>query len=451
MKVRGKVYLGDILKMRQADWDVIIVGSGIMGLSSAYYIKKHDQNKSVLVLEKEKTYAQGNSGRSVAGFRDFFSTDINFKLARSSIEFYRHVQHKMGYDLGMKYVGYLFLMSNRKFRSMEPIIRKLQKSTKMDIIDQEDLKKITDLNFELKKDEQSLLSLEPIEVGVLGRNCGILDIEKLSSFYYEQCKELGVEFKFDSEVKDLKISPTDPTGYPGEPFLWQNKVVSSVATKNQEFASRAFVFTMGAWTGKLLDRIGVDSHMRPKKRFVYQIGGSGIKDIIHNSFGLNDESVFPFTIFPSHGVYIRPYPQNSTFWVSTSGTTSDQEIGETFSYDSMDNIEYVYPTEEYFNYNILPILRAYLKELDNFKISSSWTGYYSLNTQDKTPYIFKFLNSVVATGGSGAGLMKSDSIGRIVSSILLDEETTELFDHSRVTNGAIGIIDRDVGIESLRF
>ena len=437
--------------MSQADWDIIVIGSGIMGLSSAYHIKKNDPKKSVLVLEKERSYAQGNSGRSVAGFRDFFSTDINFKLARSSIKFYSQIQHRIGYDIGMKYVGYLFLMNSRKFRSMKSIIRKLQKSTDMDIISKKELEKISYLNFEMTKEEQSLLSLEPIEVGVLGRNCGILDIDKLSSFYYDQCKSLGVEFKFDSEVRDLATSPIEKIGYPGEPFLWQKKIVTKVVTKNQEFTAKSYIFTMGAWTGRLLDKIGVDSHMRPKKRFVYQIGGDKIREMVHSSFDLNGEFIFPFTILPSHGVYIRPYPQNDTFWVSTSGTTSDQEIGETFSYDTWDNIEFIQPTEEYFTYNVLPILRAYIRDLEDVKIRSSWTGYYSLNTQDKTPYIFKFLNSVVATGGSGAGLMKSDSIGRIVSSIFSGRKSTILFDKSRVTNSDLGVVDRNVGIESLRF
>ena len=437
--------------MSRPDWEIIVIGSGLMGLSSAYYIKQKNPEKSVLVLEKEPSYSQGNSGRSVAGFRDLFSTDINFKLARSSIEFYRHIQHELGYDIGMKKVGYLFLMSFKKFSSMKSIIRKLQKSTDVDIIHKNELAKVRDLNFEMKEDERSLLSLEPIEIGVLGKNCGILDIEKLSSFYYEQCKSAGVEFKFYSEVRDLIIAPTDQIGYPGEPFLWQKKRVSKVATKNEEFTADAFVLTTGAWTGKLLDKIGVDSHMRPKKRYVYQIGGERIREMIHNSYRLNEESVFPFTIFPSHGVYIRPYPPNGTFWVSTSGTTSDQEIGETFSYDPSDRIEYVQPPEEYFTYNILPVLRAYIRDLDDIKVSSSWTGYYSLNTQDKTPYIFKFLNAVVATGGSGAGLMKSDSIGRIVSSILFDEKSTLLFDHSKVINSDLGVLDRNVGIESLRF
>ena len=436
--------------MYKKEWDIIIVGAGIMGLASAYYIKRNNPEKTVLVIEKDRIYSQGNSGRSVAGFRDFFSTEVNMKLARSSIKFYDHIQKDLNYDIDMKYVGYLFLMSSRKFNSMYNILKKLQETTKIKILKKEDLQSLIFLNIKLDNKEKSTLSLEPIEIGVLGKNCGILDIDKLSSFYYEQCRSIGVEFIFNTEITDIGISPINRIDFPGEPFLWQKKKVTHVSSNDTEFSADLFVFTMGAWTNKLLDKVGVDSHMRPKKRYVYQISSSYIEEMLHKSYGINDESIFPFTIFPSHGIYVRPYPKNNTFWVSTSGTTSDQEVGPTFSYDSSNSIEYIDPPDDYFIYNILPILRAYMK-ISDVKITGKWTGYYSLNTQDKTPYIFKFLNCIVATGGSGAGLMKSDSIGRIVSSILSGRNYTVLFDNSRIKNSALGVNERNVGIETLRF
>lgn len=144
-------------------------------------------------------------------------------------------------------------------------------------------------------------------------------------------------------------------------------------------------------------------------------------------------------------------PPSGTFWISTSGTTSDQEIGPTFSYDCADDFDYTDPSDDYFAYNILPVLRAYKRDMSDIKITGKWTGYYSLNSQDKTPYIFEFLNAIVATGGSGAGLMKADSIGRVVASIASGHLETKLFDGSTILNSSLGVADRDVGIESLRF
>lgn len=422
-----------------------------MGLASAYHLKKTMPDKSLIVVEKESTYSQGNSGRSVAGYRDFFSTEVNHKLARASISFYSHLQKELGYDIDMRDVGYLFLMSTRKYRAMRHIIENLQKNTKIRILDKKEIAEIEPLIPDPSVSETKLLKLEPMDFGILGQNCGVLEVDKLSKFYFDACRELGVEFAFGTEVGNVNVAPRHPTSYPGEPFLWQDKVIRNIETNRGIISGDRFVFTTGAWTGKVLDQIGVDGHARVKRRFVYQIGGDVIRRMVQSSYGLNDESIFPFLVLPSHGVYLRPHPGSGTFWVSTSGTTSDQEIGTTFAYEPPEKIEYVEPERDYFVNNILPILRAYLKGFDNPQITGSWTGYYSLSTQDKTPYIFPFLNGVVATGGSGAGLMKSDSIGRIVAGIIQGMDKTTLFDGSVIVNSDLGTLDRNVGIESLRF
>ena len=431
--------------------DIVIIGAGLIGLSSAYHIKNHNPDLDVLLIEKEKTHSQGNTGRSTAGFRDMFSTRVNFTLSHSSIEFYRHVQKDLGHNIGMKYIGYMFLMSRRKVETLEALAN-LSKLTKIDIIDHDRLAEISQLNLKLDETESRVLGLDPIEVGVLGRNCGILEIELLSSFYYEQCVKLGVRFKFQCEVKSLEVSPQEPLEYPGEPFLWQKKRIKSIITGSTEIKADWFIITTGAWTKQLLDPLGIDSHMRPKRREVFQTSSDDIRNFVHSSYEfLNDESVFPFTVLPSHGIYLRPYPKNGSFWVSTSGTTSDQEVGPHFSYDPNDRIEYTTPSGALFENHIAPVLKAYLKPYSNFKVSGSWTGYYSLNTQDKTPYIFPALNAIIATGGSGAGVMKADALGRIVSGILTGEEAVSLYDGSTIETDILGVSNRNVGIEGLRF
>ena len=75
-------------------FDVIIIGSGIVGLSSAYHIKNNNPDVRVAVVDMAPTFAQGNTGKSAAGFRDLFSSEVNFKLSHSSIEFYKHIRWK---------------------------------------------------------------------------------------------------------------------------------------------------------------------------------------------------------------------------------------------------------------------------------------------------------------------------------------------------------------------
>ena len=94
-------------------YDVIIIGAGITGLSTAYHLKSQAKDLKVAILEKASTFAQGNSGKSAAAYRDLFTSDINRKISGSSIAFYRHVQNDLKYNIGMRSNGYLFMMDGK--------------------------------------------------------------------------------------------------------------------------------------------------------------------------------------------------------------------------------------------------------------------------------------------------------------------------------------------------
>lgn len=437
--------------MALSKYDIVIIGAGLFGLSSACHLKMENPDVKILVVEKFKSYAQGNTGKSAAGFRDLFSTEVNFKLATSSIKFYDHIQKDSNFDIGMKRVGYMFLMSENKLRSTD-IVDRLSKKTRIRVMERDEISKITSFNTNLDKTEAEILRLDPIEVGVIGENCGILDIEKLTTYYYQESVKMGVDFSFDTEVLDFSLEPLSPLNYPGEPFLWQGKRIAKIETSKGEIVGETFVIATGAWANILLDKIGIDSHIRPKKRQVFQVSGAKIKKMVLDpEFSINDTGVFPFTVLPSHGIYLRPVPGNGSFWISTSGTTSDAEVGSDFAYSSNYDVEDDVVADTYFDNHISHTLRAYLNSFDSFKLTSKWVGYYSLNTQDKTPYIFKTLNAIIAVGGSGAGVMKGDSIGRIVSALYADREQAKLYNGSELSVDALGPKERNVGIEQFRF
>ena len=133
--------------------------------------------------------------------------------------------------------------------------------------------------------------------------------------------------------------------------------------------------------------------------------------------------MFPFTIFPS-GVYARPYPQASAFWTSLA-----DDINRDYSFTEKPE-----PEPEFYTYNIKPIFDTYFPAFQNSKITSSWAGYYSYNTIDFMPYIFNALNMVIVSGTTGGGIMKGDSIGRVVAARYNHEKTTKLYNGERMTN-----------------
>lgn len=404
--------------------DVVIVGAGIVGLSSAYHIKKMNPDLSIRVVDRASTYAQGNTGKSAAGFRNLFTSEINFKLSNSTMKFYRHVQYNLGRDLGMKFVGYLFLLGKRMPSWVDIMLaRKIAVLKEPDeVFLQGILNKIPD------KETADIIGLESVENTLYGPECGIIEPDLVSSFYYDQCREMGVEFMFNTTVKKINMNPVIPLNYPGEPFLWQDKMIGSLETQGGELSAERYIFATDVWTTDLLDPLGIDSHIRPKKRQVFQISGEGIRKILFSS-KLNDEHIIPFTILPKSGVYMRPAVKEKSLWVGVA-----DDLGRDFSFTEDPQAE-----EDFYNYNIRTIAESYFPGFKNSSMTAKWAGYYSYNTLDKTPWIFGFLNSTVVTGTSGSGILKGDAIGRMVEGYFSGRDEVDLYDGSVLPSKALDI------------
>lgn len=92
--------------------ELVIVGGGIMGLSIAYHLAKAGLS-DVVVLERGYL-AEGASGRNGGGVRQQWSTEINIRLMRDSVELCRRFATELGVNVWFRQGGYLFLARNAK-------------------------------------------------------------------------------------------------------------------------------------------------------------------------------------------------------------------------------------------------------------------------------------------------------------------------------------------------
>ncbi len=95
--------------MRNNTYDAIIIGGGIIGTSTAYYISKHGLR--VLLLEKDFMTA-GSTGRCITGIRQQFSTETTIKTAIESVRLFSSMKEELNIDVEWKDSGYLFLAYN---------------------------------------------------------------------------------------------------------------------------------------------------------------------------------------------------------------------------------------------------------------------------------------------------------------------------------------------------
>ena len=87
--------------------DVVVIGSGINGASSAWHLA--ERGLTVTVLEQDAGAAMGSTGKSAAGVRVQFTTAPNILLSLYSLPIYRSFEERYGRDIGYRDIGYLLL------------------------------------------------------------------------------------------------------------------------------------------------------------------------------------------------------------------------------------------------------------------------------------------------------------------------------------------------------
>ena len=91
--------------------EAVIIGGGVIGVSTAYHLAKRDF-KNIVLLEREQFFGQGSTGRCAGGFRHQFSTDINIQMSLKSIAMLEKFETELGYPIDFRQCGYLFIVSN---------------------------------------------------------------------------------------------------------------------------------------------------------------------------------------------------------------------------------------------------------------------------------------------------------------------------------------------------
>ena len=89
-------------------YDVIVIGAGITGASTAWHLKKEGAERVLLV--ERGIPAAGGTGKSAAVVRQHYSTPILARLTKESIDIFRALPDEVGVDPGYVAGGWFFLV-----------------------------------------------------------------------------------------------------------------------------------------------------------------------------------------------------------------------------------------------------------------------------------------------------------------------------------------------------
>src|SRR5436190_2981645 len=230
--------------------DVVIVGGGIVGSAIAYFLSADAafQGRSIVIVERDPSYAEASTSRSAGGLRQQFSPPENIALSQFTLALFRRLQIEFGAgaDVGFREQGYL-IMASPEARSVLAENVALQQSMHADI----ELLEASELARRF-----AWLAPDGVAAAGFGRSGeGWFDPPSLASLFRNAAKARGVAVIHD------RVTGIDVRGRADAVRL----------ASGARFACGALVDAAGPWAGELAALAGVPLPVEPRKRYVYVI------------------------------------------------------------------------------------------------------------------------------------------------------------------------------------
>lgn len=401
-------------------YDYLVIGAGILGSASAYYIKRREPNAKVLLVDQFEKIGKGNTARSAALYRNLFSSQTSRILAENSVHYYKSLPNRGKTDER----GYFWLLSEKKWNRIKQILDGWNfNSMGIEIFDQPQI----NTYFSIQNPNSSLY--DPIFKAVFGKYCGALSAPFLNKHYANEFQKLGGNILLNSHITRLHLTHEQDFFPP-----WQEIELASIQdSSGTNYSAHKYLFATGAWTSQILTPIGIAPNIYPKKRQLFSLK-------LPNFQQYSSKPTPPILILPQGGIYIKPIEQANMITVGCA-----DNLGNPFQMTDFPPEA----SEDYFEHVIRPILTQYFPQLSNARLFSKWAGYYAYHWPDANPVVESVANITWVSGTSGSGIMKGDSIGRIAAAKVCGQNEARLSSGQVFTVSDLSLRERKVEMEQL--
>jgi glycine/D-amino acid oxidase-like deaminating enzyme len=421
--------------------DILVIGAGVLGLSSALHLKKLNMDRTVLVIDKLGAPGQGNTAKSAGIFLNLFTTEVNYLLSDSTTNWFHHLQENLGHRLNLTQCGYLYLLDESRYSNLEkPISEMRKRGIQLEIYDRESLQRlIPDLVLMPADGEKAFMGLDPIDAGVLGVKCGSVNTDFLARALETEFLKLGGEVSYNTTAGRLIVKPKKELGVLGEPFVWQDLTVVGAETNRGLIRAETTVVAAGVWSERLLDPIGFDTLMRPKKRSIFVFDDLRLGRL-RDTKGFSKHNLLPFTNIPELMVYLKADPVEGNIWLGCA-----DDFGRGYGLEDDPS-----PERGLYSNNIYHALVEYLPCFRNVRPLNSWAGQRAINRYDGAPVVAPGPGLIYVGSASGYGITKCDGLGRTVAVVYSGEEEVELYSGHNIEASSLGVEKRNVGREAFK-
>lgn len=222
----------------KSSYEVVIIGGGVHGLATAYYLAKNHGIRNIAVLDKAYL-GSGGSGRNTAIIRSNYLTPEGVRFYDRSVKLYESLSDELNFNVMFSQRGHMTLAHNdSSLRTMRwrAEVNKLQ-GIDSDVIDPAEIKKLAPY----------LDTSEDVRYPILGALYhppgGIIRHDAVVWGYARGADAAGVELHQGTEVTAIET---------------RGDAVTGVQTNRGHISAPVVVNCTAGWSTLISDMVGVD-------------------------------------------------------------------------------------------------------------------------------------------------------------------------------------------------
>ncbi|MCX7774910.1 MAG: FAD-dependent oxidoreductase [Rectinemataceae bacterium] len=349
-------------------YDVVIIGAGSVGVPLAWQLA--EQGSRVVILEQEASWGRGQNRAAIGGIRATHSDPAKIRICLESIEIFKSLESKYGFDIEWRQGGYMYVAYDEKMKQQFLSLLEIQKKAGLNI-DWIEPERVVELAPGIRADK--------LVGGTYSPGDGYASPLMAATAFHKLAMDAGVEFRFGVRVDSIKKEGTN---------------IVSITAGDEEYTADLFVNAAGAEAADLAHLAGFelpvfpDCHeagvTEPVQRFMEPL----IVDILPDA---DSGNYYFYQANTGQIVFcITPRPQ---IWGRDKDSTS------TFLPLCVRRMMELYP------------------RLRNIRVRRTWRGMYPM-TPDGLPiigYPEAARNFLQVVGMCGQGFMMGPGLGRILT------------------------------------
>jgi sarcosine oxidase subunit beta len=347
---------------------VVIVGGGVMGASAAFHLA--EAGVDVVLLERDEL-ASGSTSRAAGGVRAQFSDPLNIVIAQRSLSAFRDFGTRPGWEIDLKQVGYLFVLS--RAADVAEFERNIA------------LQNAQGVPSRLVSPDEAralcpLLAGDDILAGAFSPEDGHLTPEAAVQGYAFAARALGAHIRVGCEVQAIRSA---------------GGRITEVVTGQGSVRTGIVICAAGAWSQRCGAMAGVDLPVTPLRRQIL---------FTEAMEGLPAE--LPMTIDFSTSFYFHREGPGLLMGMS------DPHEQPGFSLETTDD----------WIPGLIEIAARRAPRIAEVGIRGGWAGLYEMTPDHnaligEAPGVARFL---YATGFSGHGFLQAPAVGEILRDLVLE-------------------------------